>query len=165
MDAATTALRPIQMLCVAVGMGAVMVTGVRIVVDPAAPVPPLWSIAVVLVVLLASAWAIRTWGYAVPSLPTGLPRENVEATSLRYFASTTVLRTALSEAPVLVAFALSLVVDPRTWLPLAIAIPGSAALFWLHAWPSPRTAAAVAEGLEAGGAPSHLGSALGFADA
>lgn len=155
-------LRPIQMVCVAVGMGAPMLSAVRILVDPAAPMPSPWAVALVLATLVAAAVLIRWVGYAVPSLPLGLPRENAEATSLRYFTSTTTLRTALAEAPVLVAFAASFLFTPHTWLPLLIALPGGFALFWVHAWPSPRTAAAVEAGLEADGAESHLSEALGF---
>lgn len=156
------ALRPIQMVAVAVGMGALMVSAVRIVVDPAAPLPSPWAVALVLVTLVGSAALIRYVGYAVPSLPHGLPRENAEATSLRYFTSTTTLRTALAEAPVLVAFACSFAFTPHTWLPLVIALPGGLALFWVHGWPSARTAAAVEAGLEADGAESYLSEALGL---
>lgn len=155
-------LRPIQMVAVAVGMGALMISAVRIIVDPSAPLPSPWAVALVLVALVGSATLIRYVGYAVPSLPHGLPRENAESTSLRYFTSTTTLRTALAEAPVLVAFACSFAFTPHTWLPLVIALPGGLALFWVHGWPSPRTAAAVEAGLEADGAESYLSEALGF---
>lgn len=150
------------MVSAIVGVGSLMVTAVRIIIDPAAPMPSLLSIAVVLVALVASATSIRMVGYAVPSLPPGLPRENAEATSLRYFTSTTILRTAMAEVPVLVAFLVSFAIEPRSWLPLLIALPGSVALFWLHAWPSPRTAAAMEAALEAGGAKSYLREALGY---
>ena len=156
------ALRPIQMVSVAVGMGALMISAVRIIVDPSAPLPSPWAVAITLVALVGSAALIRYVGYAVPSLPHGLPRENAEATSLRYFTSTTTLRTALAEAPVLVAFACSFAFTPHSWLPLLIALPGGLALFWVHGWPSARTAAAVEAGLEAEGAESHLSEALGF---
>ena len=156
------ALRPIQMVSVAVGMGAPMLSLVRVFVDPSAPLPSPWAVAIVLLSLVGSALLIRYVGYAVPSLPLGLPRENAEVTSLRYYTSTTTLRTALAEAPVLVAFACSFVFTPHTWLPLLIALPGGLALFWLHGWPSPRTAAAVEVGLEADGAESYLSEALGF---
>jgi hypothetical protein len=158
----SAALRPIQMVSVAVGMGALMLSAVRIVVDPSAPLPSPWAVAVTLVALVGSAVLIRYVGYAVPALPLGLPRENAEATSLRYFTSTTTLRTALAEAPVLVAFACSFAFTPHSWLPLLIALPGGLALFWVHGWPSARTAAAVEAGLEADGAESHLSEALGF---
>ena len=124
----------------------------RIIVDPSAPMPSPWAVAIVLATLVGSATLIRCVGYAVPALPHGLPRENAEATSLRYFTSTTILRTALAEAPVLVAFACSFVFTPHSWLTLLIALPGGLALFWIHGWPSPRTAAAVEAGLEADGA-------------
>ena len=156
------ALRPIQMVSVAVGMGAPMLSLVRIFVDPSAPLPSPWAVAIVLVSLVGSALLIRHVGYAAPSLPLGLPRENAEATSLRYYTSTTTLRTALAEAPVLVAFACSFAFTPHSWLPLLIALPGGLALFWLHGWPSARTAAAVEAGLEADGAESYLSEALGF---
>ena len=156
------ALRPVQMVAVAVGMGAVMLSIVRILVDPSAPMPSPWAVALVLVTLVGSATLIRYVGYAVPALPLGLPRENAEATSLRYYTSTTTLRAALSEAPVLVAFACSFAFTPHSWLPLVIALPGGLALFYVHAWPSPRNVAAVEAGLEAQGADSHLGEALGF---
>ncbi|MEO7447289.1 MAG: hypothetical protein ABI336_03350, partial [Humibacillus sp.] len=145
-----------------VGMGALMLSAVRIIVEPAAPLPSLLAIAVVLVTLVGSALLIRRVGYSVPALPQGLPQENAEAMSLRFFTSTTILRTALAEAPVLVAFAVSFAFTPHTWLTLLIALPGGLALFWLHAWPSPRTAAALEDSLEAEGAESHLGEVLGF---
>jgi hypothetical protein len=156
------ALRPIQMVSGIVGMGAVMLSVVRILVDPSAPMPSAWAVGLVLLVLVGSAVLIRVVGYSVPALPHGLPRENAETTSLRFFTSTTTLRSALAEAPVLVAFAASFAFVPHSWLPLVIALPGGIALFWLHAWPSPRTAAAVEEGLEADGAESYLSEALGF---
>lgn len=156
------ALRPIQMISGIVGMGAIMLSAVRILVDPTAPMPSPWAVALVLVTLVGSAMAIRAVGYSVPALPLGLPRENAETTSLRFFTSTTTLRSALSEAPVLVAFAASFAFLPHSWLPLIIALPGGIALFWVHAWPSPRTAAAVEEGLEADGAESYLSESLGF---
>ncbi|WP_374968649.1 hypothetical protein [Terrabacter sp. BE26] len=155
-------LRPIQLVSVAVGMGALMLSAVRIAVDPSVAVPSAWAVVVVLATLVGSAALIRWVGYAVPSLPHGLPRENAETTSLRYFTSTTTLRTALAEAPVLVAFACSFVFEPHSWLPLLIALPGGLALFWVHGWPSPRTAAAVEAGLEAEGAESWLSESLGF---
>ncbi|MCU1539008.1 MAG: hypothetical protein JWP82_3359 [Humibacillus sp.] len=155
-------LRTVQMVSGMVGMGALMLSAVRVIVDPAAPVPSVLAIAIVVVALLGSALLIRRVGYAVPALPQGLPRENAEAMSLRFFTSTTILRTALAETPVLVAFAVSFAFTPHSWLTLLIALPGGLALFWLHAWPSPRTAAALAEALEADGAESHLGEVLGL---
>ena len=115
----SAALRPIQMVSVAVGMGALMLSAVRILVDPSAPMPSPWAVGIVLATLVASATLIRYVGYAVPALPHGLPRENAETTSLRYFTSTTTLRTALAEAPVLVAFACSFVFTPHSWLTAA----------------------------------------------
>src|SRR6478752_7138319 len=115
------ALRPIQMVSVAVGMGALMLSAVRILVDPSAPMPSPWAVGIVLAALICSATLIRYVGSAVPALPHGLPRENAETTSLRYFTSTTTLRTALAEAPVLVAFACSFVFTPHSWLTLLIA--------------------------------------------
>ncbi len=162
MSPVTATLRPIQLVCTAVGMGALMITVVRIFIDPAAPMPSLTAIAIVLVTLLAAAVLITYAGYSMPALPLGLPRENAETTALHFFTSGTILRTALAEAPVLVAFAVSFAFTPRSWLPLAIAVPGALALFWLHAWPSARTAAATERALEADGAESYLSEALGF---
>ncbi len=140
-----------------------MLTAMRILVD-LDPVPPSWlAVGLVLAAVVLATAAITLFGYAVPSLPHGLPRENAAQTSLRYFGSTTVLRSAIAQTPVLVAFAVSFVVTPRSWLPLLIALPVTGALFWWHAWPSPRTAAAVEKGLEAEGAESHLSETLGFA--
>jgi hypothetical protein len=155
-------LRTVQMVSAMVGMGALMLSAVRVIVEPAAPLPSAVAIAVVLITLVGSSLLIRRVGYSAPALPQGLPRENAEATSLRLFTSTTILRTALAEAPVLVAFAVSFTFSPRSWLTLLIALPGGLALFWLHAWPSPRTAAALEESLEADGAESHLAEVLGF---
>lgn len=139
-----------------------MLTATRVLVDPE-PVPPSWlAVAIVLVAVVGATALITVFGYAVPSLPHGLPRENAARTSLRYFGSTTVLRSAIAEAPVLVAFVVSFTVAPHSWLPLLVALPVTAALFWWHAWPSPRTAAAVEKGLEAEGAESHLSETLGF---
>ncbi|WP_353356428.1 hypothetical protein [Intrasporangium sp. DVR] len=161
-DPALAALRPLQLVSVAIGIGALMITAMRILVDPE-PVPPSWlAVAIVLAAVVAATVLITLVGYAVPSLPQGLPRENAARTSLRYFGSTTVLRSAIAETPVLVAFAVSFLVTPRSWLPLLVALPVTAALYWWHAWPSPRTAAAVEKGLEAAGAESHLSETLGF---
>ncbi|WP_148236507.1 hypothetical protein [Intrasporangium calvum] len=161
-DHALAALRPLQLVSAAIGIGAVMLTAMRILVD-LDPVPPSWlAVGLVLAAVVLATAAITLFGYAVPSLPRGLPRENAARTSLRYFGSTTVLRSAIAETPVLVAFAVSFVVTPHSWLPLLIALPVTGALFWWHAWPSPRTAAAVAKGLEAEGAESHLSETLGF---
>lgn len=125
--------------------------------------PPSWlAVGIVLASIVAATALIMLFGYSVPSLPQGLPRENAARTSLRYFGSTTVLRSAVAETPVLVAFAVSFLVTPRSWLPLLMALPVTVALFWWHAWPSPRTAAAVEKGLEAEGAESHLSETLGF---
>lgn len=158
---AVARLRPMQLLTVTIGAGTVMFTGARIVVDPQVRTPPALFIAVVLVALLGAAAAIHFFGYSVPALPTGLPRENAVETSLRYFASTTVLRAALSEVPFFLAFFLSLL-EPRSWLLVLVVIPGVLALFWIHAWPSARTAAAIEDELERGGAESFLSAALGF---
>lgn len=159
---AAAVLRPVQLLSAAVGMGALMLTAVRVAVDPSAAMPSAASVAVVLLALLVAALLIRRTAYAVPALPPGLPRENAVATSLRVFTSTTTVCTALAEAPVLVAFAVSLALEPQSWLPLLLALPGALALFWLHGWPSARTAARVEAALEAGGARSHLSETLGF---
>ncbi|HET7397679.1 MAG TPA: hypothetical protein VFJ94_04065, partial [Intrasporangium sp.] len=157
-----SALRPVQLVSAAVAMGSLMVTAVRIAVDPRAPMPSVPAVGAVLLALLAAAVLIRRVGYAVPALPLGLPRENAVATSLRFFTSTTTVRTALAESPLLVAFAVSFALEPRSWLPLLIALPGSVALFWLHGWPSPRSAAGTEDGLEAEGAESYLSETLGF---
>lgn len=156
------ALRPIQMVSAMVGIGAVMVSVVRILVDPAAPMPSPLAIGIVLAVLLASAVLIRLVGYKVPPLPADISPEQAASASLSTFTSTTTLRTAIAETPVIVAFAVSFALEPRSWLPLLIALPGSIALFWLHAWPSRRTAAALEHSLEADGVESHLSEALGF---
>ena len=161
-SAALAALRPLQLLSAAIGMGALMITATRILLDPE-PVPPSWlAVGIVLASVVAATAVIVVFGYSVPALPTGLPRENAARTSLHYFGSTTVLRSAVAETPVLVAFAVSFLVEPRSWLPLLVALPVTAALFWWHAWPSPRTAAAVEKGLEAEGAESYLSETLGF---
>lgn len=161
-DRALATLRPLQLLSAAIGIGALMVTAMRVLVDPE-PVPPSWpAVAIVLASIVAATALIMLFGYSVPSLPHGLPRENAARTSLRYFGSTTVLRSAIAETPVLVAFAVSFLVAPHSWLPLLVALPVTGALFWWHAWPSPRTAAAIEKGLEAGGAESHLSETLGF---
>lgn len=157
-----SALRPIQMVSAMVGIGAVMITVVRIFVDPSAPVPSLVAIAIVLVALVASAVLIRLVGYTVPALPADTSPEHAASASLRAFTSTTTLRTAIAEAPVLVAFAVSFTFVPHSWLPLLIALPGALALWWLHAWPSARTAAALEDALERDGAESHLSETLGF---
>lgn len=157
-----SALRPVQMVSAMVGIGAVMVTVVRIFVDPSAPMPSLPAIAVVLVALIASAVLIRLVGYSVSPLPAGLSGEQAASASLRSYTSTTTLRTAIAEAPVLIAFAVSFTFQPHSWLPLLIALPGALALWWLHAWPSPRTAAALEQVLEADGTESHLSESLGF---
>src|SRR3954451_21926601 len=78
---ASATLRPIQMVSVAVGMGALMLSAVRILVDPSAPLPSPWAVGIVRAALVASAALIRYVGYALPALPHGLPRENAEATS------------------------------------------------------------------------------------
>ncbi|HEY9496154.1 MAG TPA: hypothetical protein VIR15_14960 [Intrasporangium sp.] len=160
------ALRPLQLLSAAIGMGALMLSATRILVDLPVnpePVPPSWmAVGIVLASVVAATGVIVVFGYSVPSLPMGLPRENAARTSLHYFGSTTVLRSAVAEMPVLVAFAVSFLVTPHSWLPLLVALPVSAALFWWHAWPSPRTAAAVEKGLEAEGAESFLSETLGF---
>jgi hypothetical protein len=150
------------MVSAMVGVGAVMITVMRIFVDPSAPMPSVLAMAIVLVVLVASAVLIRLVGYSVPPLPEGLSPEQAVSASLRHYTSTTTLRTAIAEAPVLVAFAVSFTFQPHSWLPLLIALPGALALWWLHAWPSPRTAAALEESLEANGTESHLSESLGF---
>ncbi|MDV3222713.1 hypothetical protein [Intrasporangium sp.] len=156
------ALRPLQLVSAAIGIGALMVTAMRVLVDPE-PVPPSWlAVGIVLASIVGATALIMLFGYSVPSLPQGLPRENAARTSLRYFGSTTILRSAIAETPVLVAFAVSFLVTPHSWLPLLMALPVTVALFWWHAWPSPRTAAAVERGLEAEGAESHLSETLGF---
>jgi hypothetical protein len=157
-----SALRPIQMVSAMVGIGAVMITVVRIFVDPSAPMPSVAAIVIVLVALVASAVLIRLVGYTVPALPRDLGPEQAASASLSSFTSTTTLRTAIAEAPVLVAFAVSFSFQPHSWLPLLIALPGALALWWLHAWPSARTAAALEDALEREGAKSHLSETLGF---
>lgn len=154
-------LRMLQLLTGTIGGGAVLVALARVFIDTAAPWPAWWQLGLVVVALLGSAVLIRQVGYAVPALPRGLPEENAAETSMRYFSSTTVLRAAICETPVFIALFVS-VLPPRSWLPLVLAVPGAAALFWTHAWPSARTATAIAEGLEREGAPSHLPEALGL---
>src|SRR3954464_6761099 len=116
----SAALRPIQMVSVAVGMGALMLSAVRILVAPSAPMPSPWAVALVLATLVGSAVLIRYVGYAVPALPHRLGRVNREARSRRDFPSTPTLRPALGDAPGLGAFACSWAFTPRSWLPLAI---------------------------------------------
>lgn len=154
-------LRPLQLLTLTIGAGTVMFTATRVFIEPQVNTPPVLFVLIVLAALIGAAVAIRAYGYAVPALPTGLPRENAVETSLRYFASTTVLRTTLSEVPFFVAFFLSLL-EPRSWLLVLVALPGVVALFWIHAWPSARTAAAIEDGLEREGAQSFLREALGL---
>lgn len=156
------ALRPIQMVSAMVGIGAVMITVVRIFVDPSAPLPSVAAILIVLAALVASAVLIRLVGHTVPALPPDLSPEQAASASLRAFTAATTLRTAIAEAPVLVAFAVSFTFSPHSWLPLLIALPGALALWWLHAWPSARTAAALEDALERDGAESHLSETLGF---
>ena len=158
---AVAKLRPLQLLTVVIGAGTLMCAGARILIEPQVRTPSLLAVGVVLVALLGAAWAIRAYGYNVPSLPLGLPRTNAFETSLRYFASTTVLRASLAEAPFFVALFLS-VFEPRSWLLLVVALPGVLTLFWLHAWPSARTAVAVEAGLEREGAESYLHETLGL---
>lgn len=161
-DSGVAHLRPIQLVSAAIGIGALMITAMRVLVDPE-PTPPSWAAVVVVLVAIVVATALITvYGYSVPSLPDGLPRENAASTSLRYFGQTTVLRSALAQIPVLMAFAASFLFAPHSWLPLLVALPVTLALFWWHAWPTPRTAAAVEKGLEADGAKSHLSETLGF---
>jgi len=161
-DSGVVHLRPIQLTSAAIGIGFLMITSMRVLVDPE-PTPPSWAaMAVVLASIVVATALITVFGYSVPSLPQGLPRENAAHTSLRYFGQTTVLRSALAEIPVLVAFAVSFLFTPRSWLPLLVALPVTLALFWWHAWPTPRTAAAVEKGLEEDGAESHLSETLGF---
>ncbi|MDN5797623.1 MAG: hypothetical protein L0H79_18010 [Intrasporangium sp.] len=154
-------LRMLQLLAATIAGGALLVAVARVLVDTAAPWPSWWQLALVVLALLGSALLIRQVGYAVPALPDGLPDEHAAATSVRYFSSTTVLRAAICEVPIFVALFVS-ILPPRTWLPLVLAVPGAAALFWTHAWPSERTVTAVAEGLERAGARSHLAEALGL---
>ncbi len=154
-------LRMLQLLTGTIGGGAVLVALARIFIDTDAPWPAWWQLAIVVLVLLGAAVLLRQVGYAVPALPHGLSRDDAAETSMRYFSSTTVLRAAICEAPVFVALFVS-VMAPRSWLLLVLAVPGAAALFFTHAWPSERTASAVAEGLERDGAPSHLVEALGL---
>jgi hypothetical protein len=143
-------------------MGAVMMTAVRITIEPGAETPSMLAVAIVVAALAVAAALIVVFGYAAPALPLDLPRENAEATSLRYFGSTTVIRSALAEMPTIVAFLVSFAVEPKSWLVMLLALPGTLALFWWHAWPSPRTAAAVETALESQGAESHLSESLGF---
>lgn len=158
----TTHLRPLQMLTGIIFGGSVMICAARVVIDASAPMPSWWAVGLVVVALFGAAYAINVVGYSVPALPHGLPRENAEGTALRLFSQTTVLRATLAEIPVVVAFFTSFAFSPHSWLTIAVALPGSAALFALHAWPSLRTAERVQEGLEADGARSHLAEALGI---
>jgi hypothetical protein len=154
-------LRPLQLLAATIGGGSVLVALARIFMDPTVRMPSVLEVAVVLLTLLGVGLLMNRVGYHVPALPQGLPRENAFETSMRYFSSTTVLRAALAEAPIFVALLLS-ALGTRSWLLLLLALPGVGALFWVHVWPSARTAAAVEGGLEREGAESHLSETLGF---
>ena len=79
-----------------------------------------------------------------------------EASNYAVYATMVTLTIAM------LAFAVSFAFTPHSWLTLLIALPGGLALFWIHAWPSPRTAAALEESLEADGAESYLSEVLGF---
>lgn len=155
-------LRPLKFVCVAVISGAVMMTVVRAFVDPEPVLPSMTAIVVTLACVALATAGITVAGYSAPALPLGLTQEQAWRTSMRYFASTTIARAALSEAPVVVAFVLSFAVEPRSWLLLLVALPAALGLFWWHVWPSARTAAAVEVGLESEGADSHLSETLGF---
>ena len=134
--------------------------------DPRRPghrCPRLLAVAIVLVTVVAvdAAHPARRLRGPRPA-PRPPPRERRARRACASSPPRRPAHRAVAEAPVLVAFAVSFLVTPHSWLPLLVALPVRPALFWWHAWPSPRTAAAVEEGLEADGAESHLSETLGF---
>lgn len=155
-------LRALKFVVGALAAGPVMVGIVRVFVEPEVVSPSALAVIVAVVALLGAALAVRYIGYNLPALPGGLPVANAATTSVREFSSSTILRAAICEVPMIIAVLISFALPPRSWLPLLVALPGSLLLFWLHAWPSPRTVAASEEALERDGAKSYLGEAFGM---
>lgn len=152
-------LRALKFVVGALAGGPVAISIVRVFVEPEVNYPSVWAIVIVAVALVGAAAALRFTGYNLPSLPTGLPVANAAATSVREFSSSTILRAAICEVPMIVAVLVSFALPPRSWLPLLLALPGSLLLFWLHAWPGTRTVAACEHALERDGAKSYLAEA------
>ena len=137
------ALRPIQMVSAMVGMGALMLSGRagdrRARRDAVRPGHRHRARGARRVGACSSAGSATS----VPALPHGPAAGERRGDEPALLHLDDDLRTALAEAPVLVAFAVSFAFTPHSWLTLLIALPGGLALFWVHAWPSPRTAAAL----------------------
>ncbi len=121
--------------------------------------PPLALTLGVLALVGAGFAAAHVVGYRAPAIEPGTSAEQAGRESLQRFQTMLVLRFAMTEAPLLVALALSFALDHGPWPYLVAVVPGALSLAF-HTWPGRRTVGRTRAALESRGARSYLDEAL-----
>ncbi|MGJ9422718.1 hypothetical protein [Aeromicrobium sp. CF3.5] len=115
--------------------------------------PPIWLIAVLLLIVVAGAvLAERSWLTVKPLAPDAHDRERE---ALDVYVSQTLRKFAYCEGAVLVCVILAFAVDHAAWPIVIGALPGLAVLAF-ETWPSPRNLSLIEAMLDADGGSSRL---------
>ena len=138
----------------------VMLVAVLVVVPPDGTEPSLPVLLGVLALVGLGFLLAQGIGYRVPALPAGLDEAEARRRSLVAFQTRQLVRVALTEIPVVVAVALTFVLDEGPWPMVVATVAGVPAMLY-HLLPSRRVVDRVRLGLESGGARSYLPEALG----
>jgi len=126
--------------------------------------PPLWAVAVLLLIGLGAHTVIVAVGYRAKPLPPQTPTRDAGALSMRVFRSLMMVRMALAESVALLGILLAFVTTGTSWLLFAVGAAVSLLLIALHVWPSRSTVDRVVTALEKDGARTGLHETLGLGD-
>jgi phosphatidylglycerophosphate synthase len=127
--------------------------------------PPLWTVALLLVLGLAAHTLIRTVGYRAKPIPPQTPTGEASTRSMGVFRSLMMMRMALAESVALIGIVLAFVTPQRSWLVFAVGAAVSLLLIALHVWPSRSSVDRVVASLEQDGARTGLHETLGLGGA
>lgn len=153
-----------QSLKVLVGgiSGGIVLMGVALAFILKFTAPPLWAVAVLLLVGLGAQTVITTVGYRAKPVPVQTPIREAGALSMRVFRSLMMVRMALAESVALLGIVLAFVTTGTSWLLFAVGAAVSLLLMALHVWPSRSTVDRVVTALEKDGARTGLHEVLGL---
>lgn len=154
-------------LLVAMFAGALVVLTLLtlLIVSPPEDEAPLWVLLASVVPVALGGLLAQAFGFRVtPLAATDAPESwaSPSRTALMRLQTSTMVRLALTEAPLLLLFAATIVLPFGPW-PLVVALAPGLAVMLLMAWPSRRNVGVVADRLEADGVRSGLREMFGHA--